>query len=131
MVLSASFSPNGYHLATGSDDNTVRIWDLRRKAAVRKHILCFCVLLSVFVLKSSINLCIYLFVRLLLFSSLISSLIFISHPLIIFSSSSLLLILSSHSLMISSMFQSLSHHVLFFSGLLHCSSHSLCLPRRI
>ena len=25
------FSPNGYHLATGSDDHTVRIWDLRKR----------------------------------------------------------------------------------------------------
>jgi len=26
--------PNGYQLATGSDDNTVKIWDLRKKRNV-------------------------------------------------------------------------------------------------
>lgn len=25
------FSPNGYHLATGSDDHTCRVWDLRKR----------------------------------------------------------------------------------------------------
>ena len=30
-ILSADFSANGFHLATGSSDNTVRLWDLRRK----------------------------------------------------------------------------------------------------
>lgn len=30
-VLGISFSPNGYHLATGGEDNTCRIWDLRKK----------------------------------------------------------------------------------------------------
>lgn len=31
QVLCMDFSPNGYHLATGSDDHTVRIWDLRKR----------------------------------------------------------------------------------------------------
>lgn len=30
-MLSADFSPNGYHLATGGEDNTCRIWDLRKR----------------------------------------------------------------------------------------------------
>ncbi|GJZ83781.1 U4/U6 small nuclear ribonucleoprotein PRP4-like protein [Tanacetum coccineum] len=30
-VLGISFSPNGYHLATGGEYNTCRIWDLRKK----------------------------------------------------------------------------------------------------
>lgn len=34
QVLSISFSPNGYHVATGSDDNSVRIWDLRTSGCV-------------------------------------------------------------------------------------------------
>lgn len=29
------FLPNGYQVATGSDDNTVKIWDLRRKNCVQ------------------------------------------------------------------------------------------------
>jgi len=29
-----AFLPNGYQLATGSDDNTVKIWDLRKKRNV-------------------------------------------------------------------------------------------------
>jgi U4/U6 small nuclear ribonucleoprotein PRP4 len=32
-VLAADFNVDGFHLATGGDDHTVRIWDLRRKAA--------------------------------------------------------------------------------------------------
>lgn len=31
QVLGVSFSPNGYHLATGGEDNTCRIWDLRKR----------------------------------------------------------------------------------------------------
>lgn len=31
QVFGVDFSPNGYHLATGSEDNTCRIWDLRKK----------------------------------------------------------------------------------------------------
>lgn len=34
QVLGISFSPNGYHLATGSEDNTCRIWDLRKKKSL-------------------------------------------------------------------------------------------------
>lgn len=30
-ILSMDFSPNGYVLATGSEDNTVRVYDLRRR----------------------------------------------------------------------------------------------------
>jgi len=33
-VLAIDFSPNGYHVATGSDDNTVNIWDLRKRRCV-------------------------------------------------------------------------------------------------
>ncbi len=31
QILCSDFNINGYHLATGSDDNTVRLWDIRRK----------------------------------------------------------------------------------------------------
>lgn len=34
QVLGVSFSPNGYHLATGGEDNTCRIWDLRKKKSM-------------------------------------------------------------------------------------------------
>lgn len=33
-MLSLDFSPDGYHLATGSDDHTVRVWDLRKRDCV-------------------------------------------------------------------------------------------------
>ncbi|KAF5941157.1 hypothetical protein HYC85_022324 [Camellia sinensis] len=33
-VLSVSFSPNGYHLATGCEDNTCCIWDLRKRKSL-------------------------------------------------------------------------------------------------
>ena len=29
------FLPNAYQIATGSDDNTVKIWDLRRKGCIK------------------------------------------------------------------------------------------------
>ena len=31
QVIGVDFAPNGYQVATGSDDHTVRIWDLRKK----------------------------------------------------------------------------------------------------
>ena len=31
QVLAVSFSPNGYHMATGGGDHTCKIWDLRKK----------------------------------------------------------------------------------------------------
>lgn len=34
QVLGLSFSPNGYYLASGGEDNTCRIWDLRKKKSV-------------------------------------------------------------------------------------------------
>lgn len=34
QILGISFSPNGYHLATGGEDNTCRIWDLRKKKSL-------------------------------------------------------------------------------------------------
>jgi WD40 repeat protein len=34
QLLGISFSPNGYHLATGGEDNTCRIWDLRKKKSL-------------------------------------------------------------------------------------------------
>ena len=33
-VLSVAFAPTGYHMATGSEDNTARIWDLRKQACL-------------------------------------------------------------------------------------------------
>ena len=33
-MISVSFLPNGFQVATGSDDNTVKIWDLRKKGVV-------------------------------------------------------------------------------------------------
>jgi WD40 repeat protein len=33
-VLGIDFSPNGYHIATGSEDNTIKIWDLRHRNCV-------------------------------------------------------------------------------------------------
>ena len=33
-VLSVAFSPTGYQMATGSEDNTARIWDLRKQACL-------------------------------------------------------------------------------------------------
>ena len=34
QVLGVDFSPNGYHLATGGEDHTCRIWDLRKKGCL-------------------------------------------------------------------------------------------------
>lgn len=34
QLLTMDFSPDGFHLATGSDDHTVRIWDLRKRETV-------------------------------------------------------------------------------------------------
>lgn len=34
QVLGICFSPNGYHLATGGEDNTCRVWDLRKKKSL-------------------------------------------------------------------------------------------------
>lgn len=35
QILGISFSPNGYHLATGSEDNSCRIWDLRKRKSMQ------------------------------------------------------------------------------------------------
>lgn len=35
QILGISFSPNGYHIATGSEDNTCRIWDLRKRKSMQ------------------------------------------------------------------------------------------------
>lgn len=34
QVLAISFSPNGHHVATGSDDHTCRVWDLRTRKSM-------------------------------------------------------------------------------------------------
>lgn len=34
QVLGIDFSPNGYHLATGSDDHSIRLWDIRAQSCV-------------------------------------------------------------------------------------------------
>jgi len=34
QILCIDFSPNGYQIATGSDDHSARIWDLRKKGCV-------------------------------------------------------------------------------------------------
>ena len=34
QVLGVDFSPTGYHLATGGEDHTCRIWDLRKKGCL-------------------------------------------------------------------------------------------------
>lgn len=34
QVLGVSFSPNGYHLASGGEDNSCRIWDLRKRKSL-------------------------------------------------------------------------------------------------
>lgn len=33
-ILALDFSPNGYQLASGSEDHSVRVWDLRKKQSV-------------------------------------------------------------------------------------------------
>lgn len=33
-ILAADFSPNGYHVATGSEDNTAHVFDLRKKGTL-------------------------------------------------------------------------------------------------
>lgn len=33
-IFGTDFSPNGFHIATGSQDNTCKIWDLRRRQPV-------------------------------------------------------------------------------------------------
>ena len=33
-ILSLDFSPNGYQLATASEDNLVKIWDLRQSKCI-------------------------------------------------------------------------------------------------
>lgn len=35
QILGISFSPNGHHLATGSEDNSCRIWDLRKRKSLQ------------------------------------------------------------------------------------------------
>merc|ERR1739842_193234 len=33
-VLCADWSPQGYHLVTGSEDNTVKVWDVRARQTI-------------------------------------------------------------------------------------------------
>lgn len=33
-ILTMDFSPDGFHLATGSEDHSCRIWDLRKRGCV-------------------------------------------------------------------------------------------------
>lgn len=33
-VLGIDFSPNGYHIATASEDNSCKIWDLRKRSVL-------------------------------------------------------------------------------------------------
>lgn len=33
-IYGINFSPNGYHIATGSGDNTCKVWDLRQRRCV-------------------------------------------------------------------------------------------------
>lgn len=33
-VYGIDFSPNGFHIITGSADNTIKVWDLRRRQVV-------------------------------------------------------------------------------------------------
>lgn len=33
-ILTMDFSPDGYHVATGSEDHSCRIWDLRKRGCV-------------------------------------------------------------------------------------------------
>lgn len=35
-IISADFSPNGYQLATGGDDNNLRLWDIRRRGPLER-----------------------------------------------------------------------------------------------
>jgi U4/U6 small nuclear ribonucleoprotein PRP4 len=33
-IMSLDWSPNGYQMATGSEDNTIRIWDIRASSTI-------------------------------------------------------------------------------------------------